>query len=202
MFCQYYLSVDRKKSAIWLSLWHNNGMVERKTGNHDEAVAKPKVNVLQRLIQRITAMHWASRFITRRLHRWDRWVYRVTRGRWTATEILAGLPVIFITTLGSKSGNKRTTPLLAIQEGEDFILVATKFGADHHPDWYFNLKVNTRVEVLHSGKTSTYLARELEGDERDRYWTRAVEHYPGYRSYERLAVNRVIPVIRLTPHTP
>jgi deazaflavin-dependent oxidoreductase (nitroreductase family) len=153
----------------------------------------------QRLIQQITAMPWAARFMTRRLHHWDRWLHRVSHGRWTATEILAGLPVIFVVTTGAKSGLPRKTPLLAIKEKENFILIATKFGADHHPDWYYNLKANARVEVHHEGMAKTYLATELKGKARDEGWARAVAHYPGYQAYEQRAANREIPVITLSP---
>ena len=166
---------------------------------HNEGRKAPKVYFWQHLIQRITAMPWASRFMTNRLHRWDRWVYQRTRWRWTATEILAGLPVIFITTLGARTGIRRTTPLLAIRDGKNFILIATKFGAKQHPDWYFNLKTNPQVDVLYGGRTLTYLARELEGDERDASWAHAVAYYPGYQAYEHRAADRKIPVLILTP---
>jgi deazaflavin-dependent oxidoreductase (nitroreductase family) len=137
--------------------------------------------------------------MTRRLHRWDHWVHRVSNGRWSATEILAGLPVIFVITTGVKSGLLHSTPLLAIRENDNFILIATKFGADHHPDWYFNLKANARAEVHHKGMAATYLATELEGKARDESWARAVTYYPGYQVYEQLAANRRIPVMTLSP---
>jgi deazaflavin-dependent oxidoreductase (nitroreductase family) len=137
--------------------------------------------------------------MTRRLHSWDDWMHRVSKGRWTATEILAGLPVIFVSTIGAKSGLPRTTPLLAIREKDNFILIATKFGADHHPDWYYNLKANARVEVHHQGKAAPYRATELEGKARNEGWARAVTHYPGYLAYEQRAANRQIPVIALSP---
>jgi deazaflavin-dependent oxidoreductase (nitroreductase family) len=153
----------------------------------------------QRWIQRISAMRWASRFMAKRLHHWDRWVYRLTRGRTTATEMLTGLPVLFVTTIGARTGLSRTTPLLAIPENDHFILIATKFGADHHPDWYFNLKANPQVEVLYQGQTSMYVAKELEGQARAASWSRAVDTYPGYRAYEQRAIGRPIPVLALIP---
>ncbi len=162
---------------------------------------RPTVYWWQKFIQRITAMGWAARFMTHRLHHWDEWVHKITRGRWTATEILSGLPVIFVNALGARSGERRTTPLLAIRDGEKFILVATKFGADRHPDWYYNIIAHPKVDVLYKGQISSYVAEELEGDARQAAWDRAVTHYPGYQAYEQRACNRIIPVLALHPNS-
>lgn len=144
-------------------------------------------------------MPWAARFMTYRLHRWDEWVNKITRGRWTATEILSGLPVIFVSALGAKSGKRRSTPLLAIRDGEKFIIVATKFGADRHPDWYYNITAHPTVDVLYKGDESSYEAEELKGDARQAAWDRVVAYYPGYQAYEQRAGNRKIPVLALHP---
>ncbi len=180
---------------MWQNMWMPIDGPQDPTG----FPSKPSRTWWQGLVQRITAMPWAARFMTHRLHRWDRWVYRLSRGRWTATEFLAGLPVIFITTTGSRTGLPRVTPLLAIERDGAYLLIATKFGADTHPDWYFNLKANPRVDVVHQSKHETCLARELEGDERQAAWAFAVEYYPGYQAYEQRAASRLIPVISLSP---
>jgi deazaflavin-dependent oxidoreductase (nitroreductase family) len=156
----------------------------------------------QRFIQWLSAMRWAARFMTNRLHRWDRWVNRLSNGRWTATEFLVGLPVIFITSIGAKTGQKRITPLLAIREGEDYILAATKFGAGEHPQWYFNMKANPRVEVVYKHRQLPYRVTELVGEPRRRAWEHAVAFYPGYQAYEDYAIQREIPVLRLSPLDP
>lgn len=163
---------------------------------------KPQIFWWQRLLQRLTAMPWAARLMTNRLHLWDRWLYRLTGERWTATEILAGLPVIFVTSIGRITGLKRTTPLLAIKEDDKFIVIATKFGSDHHPHWYFNMVANPNVEVLYMRKQFPYFATQLEGEERRVAWARAVAFYPGYSAYEQRAHNRRIPVLRLSPLPP
>ena len=144
-------------------------------------------------------MEWASRFMTRRLHKWDRWFHQFSKGRWTATEILSGIPVIFIKVPGARTGIPRTTPLLSIQDGDKYILIATKFGADHHPDWLHNLRANPEVEVEFKGNSSRYRANELEGQARVDAWEVAVRKYPGYQAYEERAGGRVIPVVVLSP---
>jgi deazaflavin-dependent oxidoreductase (nitroreductase family) len=113
--------------------------------------------------------------------------------------LLTGLPVIFLTIKGKKSGQPRVTPLLAISDGSGYILIATKFGADHHPQWYFNIKANPEVEVRFGGKVMTYRAEELDGERRQIAWECAVGQYAGYSSYERRAAGRRIPVLKLIP---
>jgi deazaflavin-dependent oxidoreductase (nitroreductase family) len=182
-----------------LGLWQNTYVTNEKEHETQVRFDKPHVFWWQRFIQRIASMRWPSRLLTRRLHRWDRWVHRLSKGRYTATAILTGLPVVFITTIGAKSGLARTTPLLAIRDGDGYLLIATKFGADHHPDWYLNIRATPRVEVLYKGKISSYKARLLEGEERKQCWDRAVAYYPGYQAYEQRAGSRQIPVLKLTP---
>ena len=161
----------------------------------------PRLFWWQRMVQRLTTKPWASHWMTNRLHRWDRWTYRLSKGRWTATEVLSGLPVIFITTIGVMSGLERRTPLLAIHKDGQFILIATNFGSDRHPQWYFNLKAHPMVEVAYQGQESSHHVTELEGGARESAWKHAVAHYPGYQAYEQRANQRRIPVLELSPPT-
>src|SRR5581483_12298196 len=65
-------------------------------------------------------------------------VYRETGGepgyRWRGTTIL------LLTTTGRMSGHERTTPLIFTEDGERWVVVASKGGAPAHPDWYKNLQ--------------------------------------------------------------
>lgn len=181
------------------SLWQNRQMSSTDHIDLSELLPLPHPTWWQRSIQRLTAQRWAARFMTTRLQRWDMWVHRLSHGRWTASELLTGLPVIFIRTAGARTGSPRITPLLGIEHEGAFLVVATKFGANHHPDWYFNLKANPRVEVTFRGKHMSCQALELAGVQRDAGWTRAVKQYPGYRAYEQRADGRRIPVLILQP---
>jgi len=127
----------------------------------------------------------------------DRLVFRVTGGGQTATALLAGLPMIELTTLGAKSGQPRTTPLLALQDGGSYVVIASNFGKPNYPAWYFNLRANPQVTVRHGQRTGRYTARITAGDERARYWQTANAIYPGYALYAERASNREIPVVVL-----
>jgi len=134
------------------------------------------------------------------MHHVDRAVYRATGGRATFTSWLTGLPIVHLTTIGAKSGVRRMTPLVAIPHGDAFIVIASNFGQQRHPAWYYNLKANPRVSVSFEGRERDMMAHELTGQERDRWYEQGIRIYPGWTSYrERTAAHRVIPVIELTP---
>ena len=134
------------------------------------------------------------------LHRVDGVVYRATRERATFTSWITGLPVIQLTTKGAKSGRLRTLPLVAIPHDDGLIVIASNFGQERNPAWYHNLIANPRASACFEGQTHELVARELEGEERDRWYERGIEIYPGWMQYRtRTAAHRRIPVIALMP---
>ena len=166
------------------------------------SVDQPPSPGWHRLVRRIAATAPGSRFLALTAHRLDRPLLRYTGGRTSRTALLTGLPVLTITTIGAKTGQPRTLPLLSIPDGDGFILIASNFGQSHHPAWYYNLRAHPEVQVLLNGQTATYTAHETDGDERERCWRRAVELYPGYAAYATRTGGRVIPVMVLRPHAP
>ena len=140
-------------------------------------------------------------FLARTLHHFDRPVLHLSRGRFSLTSVLAGLPVVIVTTIGAKSGQPRSLPLVAIPDGHNVILIASNFGQQHHPAWYYNLHAHPQVQLTYAGHTVTYTARETSGEERARCWQRAVDMYSGYALYKERAGQRQIGVFLLTPQT-
>ena len=100
---------------------------------------------------------------------------------------------------GARSGVERTTPLLVTKKGDQMVLIASKAGALAHPAWFHNVKANPDVEVTLDGARRPMRARIAEGEERERLWAMAVDHYSGYATYARRAGGRVIPVVALEP---
>jgi deazaflavin-dependent oxidoreductase (nitroreductase family) len=129
----------------------------------------------------------------------DRLVYRLTRGRTTATSWLAGVEIAMLTTTGAKTGRARTLPVLGLPDGEGMILIASNFGRPHNPGWYHNLRANPHATIVLDGTSRDVAARELGGDERERGYGRGEEIFPGFTHYRRWASNRQIPVLRLEP---
>src|SRR5512147_2125192 len=95
-------------------------------------------------------------FLARILPHLDRPVLRLTRGQRSPTSLLAGLPVVIVTTIGAKSGEPRSLPLVAIPEGENVILIASNFGQKHHPAWYYNLRAHPEVQLTCEGLAVAY----------------------------------------------
>ncbi|MBK4347144.1 nitroreductase family deazaflavin-dependent oxidoreductase [Lacisediminihabitans changchengi] len=111
---------------------------------------------------------------------------------------LRGRPIIVLTSLGAKSGKIRKTPLMRVEHDGEYVAVASLGGAPKHPVWYFNLKEHPLVELQDGAVKRDYRARELEGDERDVWWDRAVATWPDYVEYTK-KTDRVIPLFLLTP---
>jgi deazaflavin-dependent oxidoreductase (nitroreductase family) len=115
------------------------------------------------------------------------------------TNMLAGLPVVTVITIGAKSGQLRSLPLIAIPDGENVILIASNYGQKHHPAWYYNLHAHPEAQLTYEGRTVTYTAHETTGTERERCWRRAVDLYSGYASYQERTGQRQIGVFVLIP---
>jgi deazaflavin-dependent oxidoreductase (nitroreductase family) len=123
---------------------------------------------------------------------------KISSGKHTMAE-LAGLPMIQITTIGAKTGETRTMPLVSILDGEKIALIGSNFGRQHNPGWYYNLKKHPQCTALLDGRTQNYLAREVYNEERQKYWNMAVALYGGYELYRIRAAHRHIPAMILEP---
>ncbi|MDQ2965796.1 MAG: nitroreductase family deazaflavin-dependent oxidoreductase [Chloroflexota bacterium] len=123
-------------------------------------------------------------------------LYVATNGEMGAD--LRGMPVIVLTSLGAKTGKLRKTPLMRVEHGGTYAVVASLGGAPSNPVWYHNLKKNPHVELQDGATKRDYTAREVTGDEKRVWWKRAVEAYPDYANYQK-KTDRQIPVFVLEP---
>ncbi|MET7455230.1 nitroreductase family deazaflavin-dependent oxidoreductase [Streptomyces sp. NPDC005574] len=125
-------------------------------------------------------------------------LYESSGGTEGTTLMDTGLPVIVLTTLGTKSGKIRKTPLMRVEHEGRYAVVASLGGAPKHPVWYFNIKSNPLVELQDGPVKRDMTAREVTGAEKDEWWARAVEAYPTYVDYQK-NTDREIPVFVLEP---
>jgi F420H(2)-dependent quinone reductase len=120
--------------------------------------------------------------------------YEGTDGREANTLRDTGLPVVIFTTRGRKSGKIRKVPLMRVEHEGKYAMVASMGGAPEHPEWYYNLKADPESLMVQDGADRfDAQARELDGDEREIWWRRAVEAYPPYAEYQ-TRTDRKIPV--------
>ena len=126
-----------------------------------------------------------------------RTVYDLSKGR-VGGDLMA-MPVVKLTTMGRKSGERRTTMLTVAHEMDDaLVLIASYGGDDRHPNWYLNLVAHPDVEIEIRGESTPMRARVATGDERTRIWSEVIRKHTNYASYQR-QTEREIPVIVLEP---
>jgi deazaflavin-dependent oxidoreductase (nitroreductase family) len=111
---------------------------------------------------------------------------------------LRGRPVIVLTSVGARTGKLRKTALMRVEHEGTYAVVASLGGAPMNPAWYHNLVEHPHVELQDRAVKRDYLAREVAGDEKALWWTRAVETWPDYASYQ-AKTTRQIPVFVLDP---
>jgi F420H(2)-dependent quinone reductase len=111
---------------------------------------------------------------------------------------MRGKPVIILTTQGAKTGKIRKTPLMRVEHGGRYAVVASLGGAPNHPVWYHNIVANPQVELQDGADRREYRAHEATGDEKAVWWQRAVEAWPDYAEYQK-KTDREIPLFVLEP---
>jgi deazaflavin-dependent oxidoreductase (nitroreductase family) len=108
----------------------------------------------------------------------------------------AGRPLLLLTTTGRKSGQPRTMPLVYTTDGDHLVIIASKGGADTHPDWYHNLVAGSEATVELGREEFRVRARVAEGEERDRLYDQQAAQMPVFAEY-RQKTARQIPVLVL-----
>lgn len=108
----------------------------------------------------------------------------------------AGAPLLLLTTVGAKSGQHRTNPVMYLPDGDRLLVFASKAGAPTNPDWYHNLVANPRVTVEVGNEKFEADTEVLQGEERDRVYAEQASRYPGFAEYQE-STSRIIPVVAL-----
>jgi deazaflavin-dependent oxidoreductase (nitroreductase family) len=126
----------------------------------------------------------------------NRFVFRLTRGR-VGGRFAGGAPVGLLTTTGRRSGRRRTTPLIFLEDGPRIVLVASLGGMPKHPVWYLNLSANPEVEFqAPRAPARRRRARTASDAEKKALWPRLCAIYPPYDDYQK-RTEREIPVVIL-----
>jgi deazaflavin-dependent oxidoreductase (nitroreductase family) len=109
---------------------------------------------------------------------------------------MRGVPVVVITSMGASSGKLRKNPVMRVEHDGVYAAVASKGGAPEHPSWYGNIVKQPLVELQDGPDRADYNARRVDGDERAKWWERAVAVWPDYADYQ-TKTEREIPVFVL-----
>jgi deazaflavin-dependent oxidoreductase (nitroreductase family) len=140
---------------------------------------------------------WVFSHVLRHL---DDVVGRLTGGRHSAPGLLAGLEVLDVTTTGRRSGQRRTSHLIATSYGGGLALLGTNFGQAATPAWALNLEAEPRATLTYRGTTREVVARVATPAEAEEVFALASRFYPGYARYrQRVGHSRRIRVFVLDP---
>lgn len=124
-------------------------------------------------------------------------LYRASGGR--LGHRFPGLPpMLLLDHVGAKTGARRTTPLVYIEDGDNIVLVASKGGYPRNPAWFHNLKANPDATVQIGRDRLPVRARVASPQERKRLWPKVVDTYGGYATYQ-ARTRREIPLVVLEP---
>lgn len=124
-------------------------------------------------------------------------VYRLTGGV-VGHRFPGAPPMLLLDHTGAKSGLRRTSPLVYVDDGRDVVIVASKGGFPQHPAWYHNLRAHPDTTVQVGRGRRAVRARVATAAERERLWPMAVATYSGYRGYQE-RTEREIPLVILEP---
>jgi deazaflavin-dependent oxidoreductase (nitroreductase family) len=107
-----------------------------------------------------------------------------------------GAPVLILTTKGRKTGQDRKFALIYQENDGDYVIVASKGGAEEHPGWYLNLQADPDVRVQVKADKFTAHARTATPEEKAELWPKMVRVWPSYEEYQQ-KTDRDIPVVVL-----
>jgi deazaflavin-dependent oxidoreductase (nitroreductase family) len=120
--------------------------------------------------------------------------FRGSRG--VSDDPFAGRPLLLLTTTGTKSGQRHTTPLMYVPDGDRLLVIASNAGAPAHPDWYRNLVAHPQATVEVGDEAFEASAVMLAGAERQQVWDKIVASYPFFTEHQ-AKITREIPLIAL-----
>jgi len=154
---------------------------------------------LHRLTQACASTRPGSWFFAKSLRHVDDVVGRVSRGRTSAPELLAGLPVLDIVTTGRRSGAPRRTHLIAVPYDDTLALLGTNFGQPSTPAWVLNLESDPHVTLRHRDTVLEAVARPATQAEREAVLAGSAAFYGGYLKYQQRITRRRLRIFLLEP---
>jgi deazaflavin-dependent oxidoreductase (nitroreductase family) len=159
------------------------------------------INRVQRLMQQFGSTRVGAWMFSKVLAPVDRVVHRATKGRTSVPEVLAGLPVLMVTTTGRRSGQPRTSPLIAVPVDDTLALLGTNFGQTTTPAWALNLEADPELTVGYRDRVHELVARAATEAERAEVWRNSAGVYGGYEKYRERINGRAVRIFVLEPRS-
>ncbi len=137
------------------------------------------------------------RRIMRAYTRFNVWVYKKSNGK-LMTNFPGGYPICLVKMIGKKSGAAREIALIHLPWGDKKLLVASQGGLGKNPVWYYNIKANPDIEIMHGGIKKSYHAVQATEVEKRELWPHLLSIYPDFDEYQ-ARTDRDIPVFICSP---
>jgi deazaflavin-dependent oxidoreductase (nitroreductase family) len=150
-----------------------------------------------RMVTNLASHMFVSAFLARALYRVDGFFLWLSGQRFSLTSLFTGLPIVILKTTGARTGKSYATPLIGMIAPRKVVFIASYFGGNRNPGWYYNLKAHPAARVVIEGVERDYLAREATEEERPLYWQQGEKVYPNYANYREWASHRHIPIMIL-----
>lgn len=138
-----------------------------------------------------------ARFFIKHYTRFNVWIYKKSNGK-LMKNFPGGFPICIVGMTGRKSGERREVALIHLPWDDKKLLVASQGGMDKHPVWYHNIKANPDVDIMVTGITKHYTARQASPDEKRELWPHLLSLYPDFDEYQ-ARTDRDIPVFICEP---
>jgi len=129
---------------------------------------------------------------------WNRAIIEEFRASGGKAAQFGDAPLVILHTIGAKSGEVREIPLVALVEGDDLYVFASKAGATTNPDWYHNLRATPAITVEYGTESFDAIVTELPEDEGQAKLRNQAELMPQFGEYVTSAAPRIIPAFHIT----
>ena len=132
-------------------------------------------------MRRLGHTSWFARVGSRIAPPLDRFLHRVSGGRWHVAESF--LPTLVLTTRGRRSGQPRRQPLAYVEVDGTVYVVGTNWGGTSHPAWTYNLLDQPAATMERRGASTAVRGRLVDPDEHARTWPHFLAMWPAYETY-------------------
>jgi F420H(2)-dependent quinone reductase len=123
-------------------------------------------------------------------------VYKITRGR--LGNRMGRQSVLLLSTMGRKSGKNYVTSLSYYRDGNTYLVVASNWGKEYHPDWFHNLMQHPQTTIQVGPTTIQVKAQQAHDQQYTRLWELVTHQNEQYLHYQK-GLKRQIPIVILTP---
>lgn len=162
----------------------------------------PSPKALQRASWCVASSRPGAWMLSRMLPPVDRLLIRRSGGQVSIPQVVSGLPIITLVTVGARSGERRESPLLGVPHGDNMAVIGTAFGQPATPAWWHNLRAHPEVEVIYKARSVPARAREATPEEARAIWERGRSLYAGYEAYARRLTGRPVHIAVLEATQP